>query len=414
MRTVPHFESPTPFSPSVTTHPINSHLPFHMPLSEHDYNPALSPEERLYKAREYAALEHHRIMLAITTPTTIHLSPTAPVSSLTNLANLSIFNRIYIGSVQFDLSEDDVREAFSVYGPVKSVTMMMDNVAKRHRGYGFVEFETPEAANLALQCMDNAIFGQRHMRCGRPNNYPSELPPNTPKPPPERLYVSNVHELIGEEELEKVFGAFGPLKACRLAPDFETRRHRGFGYVEFEQAEHAALALTALHRFELAGRALQVGKCIVGGPLMGGMSLLSTLKSAIKIPGDKHHLLPPSVLAAADSINATVKEITKTSPRTSTVVRISNLDDYAVISQSEQDQQDLEGDVRGECSKYGHLDSSKFVLAAPNTVSIFLKYSKPEEAAECIRVMQGRWFGGRQLVAIYFDPERYESRDFLD
>lgn len=385
-----------------------------MSTSEYDFNHALSPEERLYRAKEYAAFEHHRIMLAITTPTTIHLSPTAPVSSFTNLANLSIFNRIYIGSVQFDLSEDDVKEAFAVYGPVKSVTMMMDNVAKRHRGYGFLEFEAPEAASLALQCMDNAIFGQRHMRCGRPNNYPSELPPNTPKPPPERLYVSNVHELIGEEELQKVFGAFGPLKACRLAPDFETRRHRGFGYIEFEQAEHAALALTALHRFELAGRVLQVGKCVVGGPLMGGMSLLNTLKTAIRIPADKHHLIPPSVLAMADSINATVNEITKTPPKTSTVVRISNLDDYSTISQNELEQQSLEADVLEECSKYGQIVTSKLILAAPEIVSIFLKYSKPEEAAECIKVMQGRWFGGRQLRAVYFDPERYESRDFLD
>ena len=385
-----------------------------MSPSDHDFNPALSPEERLYRAREYAAAEHHRIMLAITTPTTIHLSPTAPVSSFTNLANLSIFNRIYIGSVQFDLSEDDVKEAFSVYGPVKSVTMMMDNVAKRHRGYGFLEFEAPEAASLALQCMDNAIFGQRHMKCGRPNNYPSELPPNTPKPPPERLYVSNVHELIGEEELEKVFGAFGPLKACRLAPDFETRRHRGFGYVEFEQAEHAALALTALHKFELAGEGASGGQVCCGWSFDGRMSLLSTLKTAIRIPADRHHLIPPSVLAVADSINAAVNEISRAPLRASTVVRISNLDDYSTISQSEQEQQGLEADVLEECSKYGHIESSKLVLAAPEIVSIFLKYSKPEEAAECVKVMQGRWFGGRQLRAIYFDPERYESRDFLD
>jgi len=67
-----------------------------------------------------------------------------------------------------------------------------------------------------------------------------------------------------------------------------------------------------------------------------------------------------------------------------------------------------------ECSKYGHIEDSKLVLTTPDIVSVFVKYCKPEEAAECIKVMQGKWFGGRQLVAVYFDPERYESRDFLD
>ena len=73
-----------------------------------------------------------------------------------------------------------------------------------------------------------------------------------------------------------------------------------------------------------------------------------------QIPADRHHLIPQSVLVVADSINASLRETSRTPPRTSTVVRISNLDDYSTISQNQQEQQILQIDVQEECSKYGH------------------------------------------------------------
>lgn len=390
-------------------------------------------EERLYRAKEFAAQEHHRIMLALSAPSTVHLSPTAPVSTFTNLANLSIFNRIYIGSVQFDLSEDDIREAFQVFGPVKSIAMMMDAVAKRHRGYGFIEFETAEAASLALHTMDNTIFGQRHIRCGRPNNYPHDLPPGVPRPPAERLYVSNVHEMIGEDELRKVFEAFGPTTACRLAPNFETRRHLGYGFVEFERAEHASIARHALHRFELAGRHLQVGPCVIGGPIIGGMQLLDQLKS-VRLSTDKERLIPSAVLRAAENINASLSILSRTPiparssvaastsfagqsgqpTKISSVVRIDNLDDYAAIVRSEEDQLELHADVKAECVKFGAIQDSHLHIHPPSVVSAYVKFAGSTEAEACVRVMHGRWFGGRQLRAGLFDIDRFDAGDYDD
>ena len=48
--------------------------------------------------------------------------------------------------------------------------MIYDINTGRHKGFAFVEFETPEAANMAIQDMQAAIVGGRAVKVGRPSN----------------------------------------------------------------------------------------------------------------------------------------------------------------------------------------------------------------------------------------------------
>ena len=50
------------------------------------------------------------------------------------------------------------------FGPVRSVDMIYDINTGRHKGFAFVEFETPEAANMAIQDMQAAIVGGRAVK----------------------------------------------------------------------------------------------------------------------------------------------------------------------------------------------------------------------------------------------------------
>ena len=198
------------------------------------------------------------------------------------LPNLAIFNRIYIGSIFFELTDTEIGAVFQVFGPIKSVMMVLDPATKRHRGYGFIEFETPDAAALAQLNMDNAELGGRHIKVGRPNNFPSDLPPGVPRPLPNRIYVANVHELIQEDEIRAIFEAFGPLRHCNLCPDPKTiSQHRGYGYVEYEVVADAINAMNSLHNFELAGRQLKIGKTVIGGPIALGMKDAQILKKEV-------------------------------------------------------------------------------------------------------------------------------------
>lgn len=363
------------------------------------------------------------------------------------LPNLAIFNRIYVGSIFFELTEAEITSVFSVFGPIKVVLMVVDPITKRHRGYGFIEYETADAAALAQLSMDNAELGGRHIKVGRPNNFPSDLPPGVPRPLPNRIYVSNVHELIQEDEIKAIFEAFGPLKHCNLFPDIKLlNQHRGFGYVEYEIVADAINAMNSLNNFELAGRQLKIGKTVIGGPIPYGMKEALTLKlkkenceddskssSDFVTPAFNQIKLPSAVLRAAQQINAALgnpqsiqtppppkPEITlppkvtpiPTSSLLSTVVVMTNLIDPQELEDPEE-AKELEEDITSECEKFGPLaDPIQIYINQNKTVSVFVKYTNLNDCSEAIARMNGRWFGGRQICALAFPVDLYDSRNF--
>ncbi|MBD3224406.1 MAG: RNA-binding protein [Caldithrix sp.] len=48
---------------------------------------------------------------------------------------------LYVGNLSKDVSDDDLRQAFEVYGPVKSATVIKDRYSGESRGFGFVEMD---------------------------------------------------------------------------------------------------------------------------------------------------------------------------------------------------------------------------------------------------------------------------------
>ena len=59
--------------------------------------------------------------------------------------------RVYVGSINFEVKEDTLRQAFLPFGPIRSVSMSWDPAMQKHKGFAFVEYEIPEAAQLALE-----------------------------------------------------------------------------------------------------------------------------------------------------------------------------------------------------------------------------------------------------------------------
>ena len=68
------------------------------------------------------------------------------------------------------------------------------------------------------------------------------------------LYVGGLEEEVTEDVLKAAFIPFGPLKECNVPLDNETGKHRGFGFVQYEEREDAADAVDNMHNAELYGR----------------------------------------------------------------------------------------------------------------------------------------------------------------
>ena len=68
--------------------------------------------------------------------------------------------KIYVGNLPFDTSENAVHELFGTYGEVISVALPTDRESGRPRGFGFVEMSSDDAAK-AIASLNGTDFGGR-------------------------------------------------------------------------------------------------------------------------------------------------------------------------------------------------------------------------------------------------------------
>jgi len=179
---------------------------------------------------------------------------------------LILMCRVYVGSIYYDLREEVIRNAFSPFGPFKSINMSFDPITGKHKGFAFIEYECPEAAQLALEQMGGVNIGGRSIKVGRPANMPQSHPIIDllleESKQQKRLYVSSVHTDLTTADLKSVFSAFGKIISCSLVPDHLTGKHKGYGFLEYDNLQSADDAVGSMNLFDLGGQFLRVGKGI--------------------------------------------------------------------------------------------------------------------------------------------------------
>lgn len=232
---------------------------------------------------------------------------------------LSLMARVYIGSISFEVREEQIKETFSAFGPIKSINMSWDAITGHHKGFAFLEFEVPEAAILAQETMNGRVMGGRNLKVGKPSNIPQAQPiienVTAEAKKYHRVYVASVHPDLSETDLMGVFEPFGTIIKCQLAKQLGGKGHRGFGYLEYTTANAAAEAISALNNFDLGGMTLRVGKCITPPDAL-----------TYVIPSSQSNL-PSAAAMAAASVTASIKqkEVKKTaSPNENSPAAISN------------------------------------------------------------------------------------------
>jgi RNA recognition motif-containing protein len=180
---------------------------------------------------------------------------------------VALMSRIYVGGIDYETTDEQIRRAFQAFGPVKKVDTVIDLMSGHHKGFAHIDFEQPEAAHIVMTHSTHlVVMGKKVKVC-----WPSQMPGaqamldriRKEALKSHRIYVAGIHKNLTCEEIEGVFAAYGTIKSCELASDGEgSKQHRGYGYIEYETRESKQEAISSMNQFDLGGHLLRVYRAV--------------------------------------------------------------------------------------------------------------------------------------------------------
>jgi RNA recognition motif-containing protein len=70
-------------------------------------------------------------------------------------------NKLFVGNLSFNTTENDLQDAFAAFGTVTEANLMMDRATGRARGFGFVTMSSAEEAQKAIEGMNGKSIDGR-------------------------------------------------------------------------------------------------------------------------------------------------------------------------------------------------------------------------------------------------------------
>jgi RNA recognition motif-containing protein len=74
---------------------------------------------------------------------------------------------LYVGNISYSMKAEELSKAFSEFGEVKSAKIITDKRSGRSKGYGFVEMESEEAADNAVNAMNGKELAGRNIKVNK-------------------------------------------------------------------------------------------------------------------------------------------------------------------------------------------------------------------------------------------------------
>ncbi|KAI0407812.1 hypothetical protein F4802DRAFT_488477 [Xylaria palmicola] len=366
---------------------------------------------------------------------------------------------VFVQQLAARLRTKELKEFFDKVGPVNEAQIVKDRISGRSKGVGYVEFKNEESVTAALQLTGQKLLGipvivqlteaekNRQVRSTDGSGHGNSVPFH-------RLYVGNIHFSITEQDLQNVFEPFGELEFVQLQKD-DTGRSRGYGFVQFRDADQAREALEKMNGFDLAGRPIRVGlgndkftpestanllqrfqgqnqpyqgSAFSGaggrGPQTSGFdraggrdndkatgasALDDTDVAGVNFNNYSRDALMRKLARTDEPSNGTQNEGPIVKPKTETKplpVKVNMASRCVVLhnmfdpgeEEGESWVKELEDDVRQEAEeKYGHV---VHISLDPNSQGdIYLKFDKVQGGENAIKGLNGRYFGGRMISA---------------
>uniref|UniRef100_A0A8C4DUI2 Polyadenylate-binding protein n=1 Tax=Dicentrarchus labrax TaxID=13489 RepID=A0A8C4DUI2_DICLA len=274
---------------------------------------------------------------------------------------------IFIKNLDKSIDNKALYDTFSAFGNILSCKVVCDENGSK--GYGFVHFETQEAAERAIEKMNGMLLNDRKVFVGRfKSRKEREAELGARAKEFTNVYVKNFGEDMDDEKLRELFNKYGNAMSIRVMTD-DNGKSRGFGFVSFERHEDAQKAVDEMNGKELNGKLIYVGRA------QKKVERQTELKR-------KFEQMKQDRMTRYQGVNLYVK----------------NLDDGI------DDER-----LRKEFSPFGTITSAKVMMEGGRSKGFgFVCFSSPEEATKAVTEMNGRIVATKPLYVAL--AQRKEER----
>ncbi|GMI96724.1 poly(A) binding protein 2, ARABIDOPSIS POLY(A) BINDING 2, POLY(A) BINDING PROTEIN 2 [Hibiscus trionum] len=164
---------------------------------------------------------------------------------------------IFIKNLDKSIDHKALYDTFSSFGNIMSCKLSTDGLGQS-KGYGFVQFDNEESAQNAIDKLNGMLINDKQVYVGyflRKQERETTLT----KTKFNNVYVKNLSESTTDEDLKTIFGEYGEITSAVVMRD-ANGKSKGFGFVNFENADAAANAVEALNGKKFEEKEWYVGK----------------------------------------------------------------------------------------------------------------------------------------------------------
>lgn len=275
---------------------------------------------------------------------------------------------VFIKNLDKSIDNKALYDTFSAFGNILSCKIVTDEHSSS-KGYGFVHFETEEAARSAIEKVNGMLLNGKKVFVGRFMSRKERLEILGDKAKKfTNVYIKNIPDQWDDQKLIDMFENYGKIVSARVMAA-DDGKMKGFGFVSYEDHEAAAKAVDDLNGSELEGKVVYVGRA----------QKKAERQAELK---DKFERIKLERINRYQGVNLYVK----------------NLDD--VIDDDR---------LRKEFQQFGTITSARVMTEGGRSKGFgFVCFSSPEEATKAVTEMNGRILVSKPLYVAL--AQRKEDR----